>query len=208
MVAIGAHPDDIEFGCFGTLYGHYKHRDKIHEIILTDGELGGKPETRRREAEKAARLIDADVYFGSVRDGNVRDDHGTIKLIEGVLEKINADIVYTHSSNDRHQDHRYASLATVSAARGVEQVYEYESPSVVNTFSPNMYVDVTDGMKTKLAGLKCHASQKKRIYLADDAIAGLSTYRAFQASLHGRMAEAFQVARLVLRESPHTIIKE
>lgn len=202
VVAVGAHPDDIEFGCFGTLYRHMKQGDKIHEVILTRGELGGDPTTRESEAKDAAKLIGAEVHFGNFADGNVKDDHGTIRFIEDVIGNPRADVVYTHSSLDRHQDHRYASLASVSAGRLVDEVYEYETPSVINTFSPTMYVDVTDGIEVKLKALKCHVSQKARTYLEGDAVQGLSEYRAFQASLHGRKAEAFQVVRVVKRASP------
>jgi LmbE family N-acetylglucosaminyl deacetylase len=199
VVAIGAHPDDIEFGCFGTLYKHKKQGDSIQEVILTRGELGGNPATRENEATAAAKLIGAEVHFGNFKDGNVRDDHSTIRFIEDVITNPKADIVYTHSSLDRHQDHRYASLATISAGRLVDQVYEYETPSVINTFSPSMYVDVTEGIEVKLKALKCHASQKARTYLEGDAVMGLAEYRAYQGSLHGRRAEAFQVVRIIRR---------
>ncbi|MDA4118180.1 MAG: PIG-L family deacetylase [Thaumarchaeota archaeon] len=199
VVAVGAHPDDIEFGCFGTLYRHMRQGDSIHEVILTSGELGGDPVTREAEARAAAELIGAEVHFGGFKDGNVRDDHSTIQFIEDVINNPRANIVYTLSSVDRHQDHRYASLATISAARGVDQVYEYEAPSVINTFSPSMYVDVTDGIDVKLEALACHVTQKARTYLEGKAVHGLAEYRAFQGSLHGKKAEAFQVVRVVKR---------
>lgn len=206
VVAVGAHPDDIEFGCFGTLYRHMKQGDKIHEVILTRGELGGDPATREIEAKDAAKLIGAEVHFGDFADGNVKDDHTTIQFIEKIISSPRADIVYTHSPLDRHQDHRYASLAAISAGRLVDQVYEYETPSVINTFSPSMYIDVTEGIQVKLDALKCHASQKARTYLEGDAVKGLAEYRAFQGSLHGRKAEAFQVVRVVRRAGPKHMV--
>ena len=199
VVAVGAHPDDIEFGCYGTLYRHMKQGDSIHEVILTSGELGGDPTTREKEAARAAKLVKAQVHFGRFKDGTVRDDHATIQFIEDVINGPRADVVYTHSSVDRHQDHRYSSLATISAARGVDQVYEYETPSVINTFSPSLYVDISDGLKVKLEALRCHVSQAARTYLEQDAVQGLAEYRAFQGSLHKRSAEAFQVIRVVRR---------
>jgi two-component system, NtrC family, response regulator HydG len=197
IVAIGAHPDDIEFGCFGTMDRHRRRGDELYEIILTNGELGGDPRTRKREVKAAAKLIGATVYFGDFADGNLRDDGRTINYIESVIREVKADIVYTLSSTDRHQDHRYGSLASVSASRFVNEVYEYETPSVINTFSPRMYVDVTEGMEVKEAGLKCHASQGKKRYLDYEAVTGLAKYRAYQAGLHDRKAEAFEVVRIV-----------
>jgi LmbE family N-acetylglucosaminyl deacetylase len=197
VLAVGAHPDDIEFGCFGTLKQHRDKGDQVFELVLTTGELGGVASVRKKEARAAARLIGATVAFGSFPDGAVRDDHKTISFIESHIRETKADIVYTTSSTDRHQDHRYASLASVSASRFVNEVYEYETPSVVNTFSPKMYVDVTDGMDLKIAGLKCHVSQSKKRYLDYLAVTGLAKYRAYQAGMHDRMAEAFEVVRFI-----------
>jgi LmbE family N-acetylglucosaminyl deacetylase len=199
VIAIGAHPDDIEFGCFGTLYRHMRNGDSIDEIILTNGELGGPLSVRKGEARKAAALIGAKVHFGGFPDGNLRDDHPTISYLESIIKKVGADIVYTTSRADRHQDHRYASLASASAARFVDEVYEYETPSVVNTFSPRLSVDIGDGMELKIKGLRCHQSQKAKRYLEADAVKGLARYRAYQAGLHNRMAEGFEVVRLVKR---------
>ncbi len=189
----------FEFGCFGTLYRHRKAGDSIDEIVLTDGELGGAPAVRRRESRSAAALIGAKVHFGGFPDGNLRDDHKTIGYLETIIKKVGADIVYTTSRADRHQDHRYASLASASAARFVNEVYEYETPSVVNTFSPRMSVDISDGIHIKIRGLKCHESQESKRYLEEDAVIGLARYRGYQAGLHDRLAEAFEVVRLVRR---------
>ena len=197
VLAIGAHPDDIEFGCFGTLFAHKFRGDQIHEIVLTNGELGGDPQIRTNEAIEAANLIGATVHFGNLSEGSLRDDYNTVSFIESTIKELKADIVYTHSKIDRHQDHRNASLASISASRLVREVYEYETPSVVNTFSPQMYVDITEAMKTKLEALKCHKSQSNRRYLEIDAVEGLAKYRAYQAGLHGRLAEAFEVVRVI-----------
>jgi LmbE family N-acetylglucosaminyl deacetylase len=120
-----------------------------------------------------------------------------VNFLESKLKEVRADVVYTLPKMDRHQDHRNASLASISASRLAKEVYEYETPSVISTFSPQMYVDVLDGMQVKIAALKCHVSQKKRTYLETDAVEGLAKYRAYQASIHGRMAEAFEVVRII-----------
>jgi LmbE family N-acetylglucosaminyl deacetylase len=196
VLAIGAHPDDIEFGCFGTLYRHKAQGDEVFEAVLTSGSLGGDAAIRKKEAKRASVLIGAKTFFGNFSDGSVRDDHKTIDFLESIIKTESVDVVYTLASTDRHQDHRYASLASISAARFVNEVYAYETPSVVNTFSPSMYADVTEGMDVKIAALKCHVSQSKKRYLDYEAVTGLAKYRAYQAGLHGRMAEAFEVIRL------------
>jgi LmbE family N-acetylglucosaminyl deacetylase len=187
----------FEFGCFGTLKQHCDRGDRVYEVILTAGELGGDPRVRKKEARAAAKLIGATIHFGNFPDGNMRDDQKTTGFIESLIRVVKADIIYTHSRADRHQDHRHAGYASVSAARFVNEVYEYETPSVVGAFSPRLFVDVTDGMDVKIAGLGCHVSQTEKQYRDYPAVTGLAKYRAFQAGMHDRMAEAFEVVRLV-----------
>ena len=169
----------------------------MEEIVLTNGELGGDPEVRKSEAKEAANLIEAKVHFGDFAEGSLRDDYKVVSYLETIIKSSKADVVYTLSKTDRHQDHRNASLASISASRVVNEVYEYETPSVINTFSPQMYVNVTDAMKVKMSALRCHQSQSMRRYLEVDAVEGLAKYRAYQAGLHGKMAEAFEVVRVV-----------
>jgi LmbE family N-acetylglucosaminyl deacetylase len=187
----------FEFGCFGTLKQHHDKGDSVCELILTTGELGGDARARKKEARAAAKLIGATVRFGSFPDGNLRDDHVTVGFIESTIREVKADIVYTHSRVDRHQDHRYASFASVAASRFVNEVYEYETPSVIDEFTPKMFVDVTEGMRVKIAALECHVSQRKKQFRDFPAVTGLAKYRAFQAGMHDRMAEAFEVVRVI-----------
>ena len=196
VLGIGAHPDDIELGCFGTLSKHKARGDVIHEIVLTDSGLSGNTKVRMAEARKAARIISAKVYFGGFSEGNLRDTHEVVNYIEDLINDVRADIMYIHVAADRHQDHRYASLASTSAARSVEQVYGYETPSALG-FSPTKYVDVTRYMGKKIEALNCHASQCKLANLDQGAMLGLARYRAHQAGLPGKMAEAFEVIRIV-----------
>lgn len=197
VLAIGAHPDDCEFGVFGTLHRHVKKGDKVTILVLTKGEQGGNCNMREAEATRAAKLLESEIIFGEFQDGYLRDNHKLVNEIEEVINAAEADLVYTHSDKDRHQDHRYCSLASVAAARRVNTVLLFETPSTVHGFIPQLFIDITDSVDVKLKSLRQHESQLPKRYLEEGAVTGLATYRAYQAGLPGRMAEAFEVVREV-----------
>ncbi|MDA0333991.1 MAG: PIG-L family deacetylase, partial [bacterium] len=65
VLAIGAHPDDLEYGCAGTLIKHAQRGDEVYMMIITDGSSGGQADLRAREQRKAAKIIGArEVFFG------------------------------------------------------------------------------------------------------------------------------------------------
>ena len=69
ILAIGAHPDDVEYGCAGTLIQHVQRGDNVFIMIITDGAQGGDPEIRRQEQLAAAKIIGAtDTFFGGYDD--------------------------------------------------------------------------------------------------------------------------------------------
>jgi LmbE family N-acetylglucosaminyl deacetylase len=199
ILAIGAHPDDVELGAFGTLKRHSDEGCSIVIGVLTDGPLGGDPATRRKEAQAAAKLVGAKVEFLHMREGYVRDDYKAVDQIERLVKKHAPTTAYIPCHKDRHQDHRYGSFASISATRFVSNVFMYESASVLENFSPQHFVDITDSFSTKLRAIEAHESQRSRLYMQEGAIRGLATYRGFQASMHGRLAEAFEVVRIVRR---------
>jgi LmbE family N-acetylglucosaminyl deacetylase len=199
VVGLGSHPDDIEFGAFGTLAKHVKAGDTVTLLILTRGEQGGNPISREQEARTAADVLKAEIVFGPFQDGYLRDNHKLVNFIQGVLGDARADVVYTHSEKDRHQDHRYASAASVAAARKVDSVYLYETPSTLNGFEPRVYVDVTESIEVKLKALACHHSQEEKRYMEDEAVRGLAKFRAYQGGMHDKLVEAFEVVREVRR---------
>jgi LmbE family N-acetylglucosaminyl deacetylase len=198
VLAVGAHPDDIELGCFGSLARHASSGDQVTIFILTAGESGGDPVVRKQESKESGAIIGAQVHFADLPDTLVRDDYSSISLIEQAILKIKPDIIYTPSHKDRHQDHRNTSRATISAARQVHEVYMYETPSTVQDFSPQLFVDVTNFFSKKLEAIKKHRSQEQRYYMIHEAVKGLATFRAYQAGIVANgYAEAFEIAVIV-----------
>ena len=97
ILAIGAHPDDIEFGCGGSLIKYRKKGCDIYLLILTLGELGGDPEVRRREQFEAKRIIGAkEVFFGGYRDTELTMSLPLIHKIEEVIERVKPSFIFVN----------------------------------------------------------------------------------------------------------------
>ena len=194
VLAIGAHPDDIEMGCFATLAKHYFDGDKIFAVLMTNGELGGDVRVRRMEQEAAAKEIDMKLYFGNFPDGDVRENAAIVTFLDNIIKKNEIDVVYTHSEKDRHQDHRAIARASISASRTVNELYCYEDLSLVSSFNPQLFVDVTDTFHVKKSALKKYESQIDRVFI--DGLEGIAKFRASQCRLSGRLCEAFEIQRV------------
>jgi LmbE family N-acetylglucosaminyl deacetylase len=199
IVAIGAHPDDIEFGCAGTIMRHIKRGDEVTFIILSRGERGGDPETRVKEARESARKIGAKLHIFSYPDTGVPQSHDVIEKIESVINEVRPRRVYTHSVKDTHQDHRNAAYATLPAARSVPEIFAYESPSLYLNFNPNYYVDISSYIEKKTELLGRFTTQNSRDYMKINAIRGLSQFRGLGPAVSH--AEAFEVVRILKSDS-------
>lgn len=194
VLAIGAHPDDVEIGCGASLMKHAEKGDKVHILTLTNGEQGGNVEIRYKESLKAAEYVNANLYMKNLKDTFITDGPETIKTIEEVIAKVQPDIIYTHSINDNHQDHRNTYHATMVAARGVAQVYSYLSPSCNINFKPLRFEHVEKYLDDKIQMISFFHSQKtKCAYLADSLIRSTAEYWG-RFSRYG-IVEPFEVIR-------------
>lgn len=197
VLAIGAHPDDLELGCSGTLALHKMNEDKVYYLILTKGEASANPEGRTGESERAAAILGADeIFFGGLEDTKVHDGIETITVIEELINRIKPDIVYTHTPRDYHQDHRNAAYATLSAARRCKKILMYEGPATLRDFVPQVFVNIEQTFEKKKAVTRAFGSQTDKYYLAAEAVEGLARHRGYQCGL--KVAEAFEVGKFVL----------
>ena len=195
VLAVGAHPDDLELGCFGSLCLHKKNGDKLFGLIMTNGEKGGNPELRKKESTVSAKAIGMELEFGNFSDGYLPNNIDVISLIENVIEKHEIDIVYTTSTNDRHQDHRNIGLSVQVSARNVSEVYAYETTSCTNEFNPILYVDITSVIDSKRDCLKKHVTQEHRVYVKNYDV--YNKYRALRINAIENYYEAFEVLKIV-----------
>lgn len=209
VLAIGAHPDDIELGCGGALAAHRAHGDDVAMLVLTDGNGRPHPPGQRiREAEAAAELLGATLYWGGLEDRAIGGGQETVRVIDEVIEAVEPDVVYTLWGDDTHQDHVATNMASCAAARRVSRVLLYESPTSIG-FLPTLFVDIGAFLETKLAAIRAHASQTRANQLVDlEAIESEARYRGFEARLPHGKAEGFAVARFVWDVGPAPVAVE
>jgi LmbE family N-acetylglucosaminyl deacetylase len=200
VLAVGAHPDDIELGCSGSLALHKSRGDKVYLLVLTKGEATGSRELREGECKRSAEILNADgLFFGELSDTQVHDGRETIDAIEKVVAEVNPDIIYAPSYKDTHQDHRNAGHATLSACRRCKIVLMYEGASTQRDFTPQVFVDITKTFDLKMRMTRAFGSQvnnnRGTYSAAVKAVEGLARFRGYQAGANA--AEAFEVGKFV-----------
>lgn len=130
VLAVGAHPDDVELGCGAALLAHRGRGDSVGLLVLTSGEHGPQGQSSRvSEQEIAASILGAELFWGGFEDGTVPEGRACVTVVEEAIRATGADVVYTHSPRDSHQDHRSAAVATLAAGRHVGRILMYETPS-------------------------------------------------------------------------------
>jgi len=196
VLAVGAHPDDIELGCAGSLAAHRSVGDKVTMLVLTDGHNGpGQTSLRHPEQQRAAAVLDAELIWTGLPDCALVPDSALVRVIENAIRATDADIVYVHAPDDSHQDHRAACAATMSAARMTSRLLHYRSPSTT-VFNATVFVDIGEHLETKLAALACHASQIEGSMMVDPVVVEAAA-RYFGALARVSHAEAFASTRFV-----------
>jgi N-acetylglucosamine malate deacetylase 1 len=212
VLAIGAHPDDIEFGCGGTIYKHKLAGDFVAYLCMTSTEsVDGVTGTVLRTAEEnqhevhcAAEILKCDaIEFLPFTDLKVPFSFESVSGIEAIIRKYEIDTIYTHWTGDANQDHIATFKATMAASRYVQNVFCYEQIPVPrmseNPMNINYYVDVTDSFDKKIQASNCHKSQmvkyKAHGFDVEENLRVLAQFRGIQAQC--KYAEAFQVIKLV-----------
>ncbi len=211
VLAIGAHPDDIEIGAGGLIYRLIQEHNAIVEfLILTEGIQHPTPGTfyepsvRRRESVIAAQHLGvpaSNVEVHSFPDCGLHEvGHQVIRLIEQKVHdqknKRTYDIILTHAGEETHADHREAHEATISALRNFwGTVLLYQSPSTKpNSFHPTLFVNLgEEAIRQKDRALQAHASQQNKDFMKIARTVGLATSWALFHHLTDKYAEAFEI---------------
>lgn len=199
ILAIGAHPDDIEYGCGGTLIKYAQRGDNVYLLVMTDGALGTKPDIRREEQQEAARLLSAkEVFWGGFQDTELPLGKEIISFVERITARVNPEEVYVNYFDDTHQDHRTLAHCVVSATRYIKKVLFYEDYTTCN-FEPNIFVDIKDVLEKKINLLQAHHSQVVKSYPTNldiiESVRAIANFRGFQGKV--KYAEGFKALRFL-----------
>ena len=201
ILAIGAHPDDIELGCGGTLLKAARQGHNVFMHTLTRGSASGDPNERTNEIAQSAKFIGArGTFVDTLQDTKLTETTDElIKRIENYMDKVNPDVIFTHSLRDMHHDHRAVASATVEAGRFYSNIFSYEIP-LTKTFEPIAYYDISDVIDDKVELIRIFWSQSSKLYLKANAIKALAEYRSLQSRLNTSInyVEAFEVLKLCL----------
>lgn len=231
VMAIGAHPDDLEILCGGTLA---KYASEGHEVTMCHIALGDRGSfvhsreqiagIRKEEATAAAAVIGATCVGLGVPDGEVNASNPDQRiLVTEAIRRAQPDLILAHSPNDYMTDHNEASkLAFDTSFLATLPLFETESPNhdqvpaliyfetvTGNDFVPSEFVDISNQVETKAEMLSKHASQLE--WLADhdgvdmlDQIRTVSRYRGLQCGVEH--AEGFIPCNVWLRARPQRLL--
>ena len=201
ILCLGAHSDDIEIGCGGTLaaLARKRPRPEFRWVVWS------APGQRAGEAARGARKFlgtaanDA-VRLHEFRDGFFPSYFDAIKdAFEGLAREFRPDVVFTHARDDRHQDHRVVSDLTWNTFRD-QLVLEYEIPKWDGDLGrPNFYVPLTSSAaRRKSKGLvDVFGSQRTKDWFSEETFLGLMRLRGMECRAQGGYAEAFYARKLV-----------
>lgn len=173
ILIFGAHPDDVELGCGGTVIKEVQRGKKVGIIDLTRGELGtrGTAETRAKETAAASKILGVSIRENmNFKDGFFKDDEEHKIALVKMIRKYQPDIVITNAVSDRHPDHGRGSQITVDACflSGLEKIETGQKtwrPEAIyhyiqfNNLTPDVVIDISDQMEMKLEAVKAYTTQ-------------------------------------------------
>jgi LmbE family N-acetylglucosaminyl deacetylase len=215
VVVVAAHPDDELLGVGATLVKHVRAGDEVHAVIMADGATSRYADAMVGVLEEASKRAAETLGLASIRACSLPDQRldgvplvEVTKAVESVLDELRPRVVYTHFPGDVNLDHGVVARATWTACRpyvlpGLRRFAVFETPSSTEwawpldggTFTPGLFVDVTDTLATKIAAMACYESEV-RDYPHPRSLTALAERATFWGSRVGRAAvEPFQVLR-------------
>jgi len=214
IMAIGAHPDDIEFGCSGTLLKHIDNGDEVVYVCMTSSQsTDGVTKKVLRTSEELTsevhcatqlmKIPEDKVRFLPFTDLHVPFDFQSVSKLDELIQRYKVDTIYTHWAGDSNQDHIATFKATMAAARYVPNIFCYEQIPVPrhteNEMTINYYNDISDYIYDKIDIAKCHKSQikkyKKAGFDVPHRLKVLAEFRGIQANCD--YAEGFHLIKKV-----------
>ncbi|PWD50364.1 PIG-L family deacetylase [Serinibacter arcticus] len=195
VLVVGAHPDDLELACGGTVASLARRGHEVKVLVMSRGTRGGDPAARREEAVAGARMLGTtDVTVHDFPDTFLADANGAmIEVIEAAITAFRPGTILTHSEHDQHQDHQAVHRAVLRAGRQAHSILCFESPSVTRSFSPSVFVDISDFVDLKIRAVQTHRDQSGKPYMTASRVKGIAAFRGAQAKVPA--AEGFEPVR-------------
>ena len=201
LLAIGAHSDDLEIGCGGSILALTRASPQLEVRWVVLAANGDRAEEARRSAESfLAGVSNPAIEIHSFRDGYLPYDGGAVKDEFESLKSFDPELVLTHTRDDFHQDHRLACELTWNTFRD-HLVLEYEIPKWDGDIGrPNLYVPLAESrVEEKLALLTQHfGSQRDKHWFDVDVFRGLMRLRGMECRSASGFAEAFVARKVTL----------
>ncbi|NJN44650.1 MAG: PIG-L family deacetylase, partial [Anaerolineae bacterium] len=195
ILCLGAHSDDIEIGCGGTILhlAEYYPLLRVTWVVFT-GQDRRKQEAQNSADDFLANVQEKNIYLESFRDGFLPYSGAVVKdYFEKLKQNHNPDVIFTHQRHDLHQDHRLLCDLTWNTWRN-HLILEYEIPKYDGDLgSPNLFIPLTKQTAEQKTGLlmKHFQTQANKDWFAEDTFKGLMRLRGMESKATQHYAEAF-----------------
>ncbi len=202
VLALGAHSDDIEIGCAGTILrlAELAPAARVHWVVLSGIGARGE-EARASAANLLPDFASSTVVVEEFRDGFLPYHGAAVKdLFEALKSDVSPDLILTHQRDDLHQDHRLVCELTWNTFRD-HLILEYEVPKYDGDFgSPNVFVEISDELaERKLGALREHfSSQHGKRWFTDDVFRAVLRLRGMESGSQTGLAEGFYGRKILL----------
>ncbi len=206
ILAIGAHADDVELGCGGSLKKWASQGEDIHMLVVSDSSYSnpsGKnirnSKDARKEAELSADLLNAHLYMGQFPCLNLQAGDEINSFIRGYIDEISPDLILTHWTGDAHQDHRVVAHSSIHASRHIPRVASYLSNWYTSekVFEAKLFNDISECIEEKINLIQCFKDEFERTNGAWELF--VKNQAAVWGQVNGcEYAEGFEVIRWAL----------
>lgn len=195
VLAIGAHPDDVEVGCFGTLLKHKFVGDNVTVAVTTKGGYGDRSWDKiSSEAKVASQILGVEYIVLDNPIGHYQMNWKTVTEIDDLISALDVDTIYAVWHGDSHQDHRltFQNVLAACRTRKIRNLLCYElsdySYRSQETFQARYFVDITDFIQDKTKAVRAYSSYVTERHI--EAIIGLAKHRGLACG--AEYAESFE----------------
>jgi len=205
VLVLSPHPDDGELSAGGTIAREIREKGEVYFVVFTRAEKSlpsGSKALRKKEWTEAMGQLGVPSENTRMLDYELREfSNQRQEILEELLamrDELHPDLVLAPSSADSHQDHQVINHEAIRAFKNTCSIWGYEHPWNNLSFSFDVLVSLTrKDVERKIAALRCHRTQAKRMYFNEDYLFSVLRTHGVQAGLE--FAEAFELIRAIIR---------